>query len=120
MYVRNFREFEAGPDPFGRTWRVEFKWLLTAIYLRHSDSVDVKFILRCDDIKVEKTIALRHPDLLESRGAARKAECRAHSEATLMTGSVSQRVLCATSKERRHAPRTHSTGCPASASRGTS
>jgi hypothetical protein len=31
MYMQNFREFEAGPDPFGRTWRVKFKWLLTAI-----------------------------------------------------------------------------------------
>jgi hypothetical protein len=66
--MQNFREFEAGPDPFGRTWRVEFKWLLTAISLRHSDSVDVKFSLRCDDTddtRVYKTIALRHPDLLE-------------------------------------------------------
>jgi hypothetical protein len=65
MYMQNFREFDVGPDPFGRTWHVEFKWLLTAISLRHSDSVDVKFILRSDDTKVAKTIALRHPDLLE-------------------------------------------------------
>jgi hypothetical protein len=64
--MQNFREFEAGPDPFGRIWQVEFKWLLTAISLRHSDSVDVKFSLRSDDNKIiEKTIALRHPDLLE-------------------------------------------------------
>ena len=63
--MQNFREFEAGPDPFGRSWSVQFKWLQTAISLRHSDSVDVKFILRNDDTKVEKTIALGHPDLLE-------------------------------------------------------
>lgn len=63
--MQNFREFVAGPDPFGRTWQVEFKWLLTAISLRHSDSVDVKFVLRSDDTKVQKTIALRHLDLLE-------------------------------------------------------
>jgi len=63
--MQNFREFEAGPDPFGRTWNVQFKWLQTAISLRHSDSVDVKFILRNDDTKMEKTIALGHPDLLE-------------------------------------------------------
>jgi hypothetical protein len=63
--MQNFREFEAGPDPFGRIWQVEFKWLLTAISLRHSDSVDVKFVLRNDDNQVAKTIALRHPDLLE-------------------------------------------------------
>jgi hypothetical protein len=65
MYMQNFREFEVGPDPFGRTWKVEFKWLLTAISLRHSDSVDVKFVLRSDDTKIAKTISLRHPDLLE-------------------------------------------------------
>lgn len=64
-FMQNFREFEAGPDPFGRTWKVEFKWLQTAISLRHSDSVDVKFILRGDDTTLEKTISLRHPDLLE-------------------------------------------------------
>lgn len=63
--MESFREFEAGPDPFGRVWQVEFQWLLTAISLRHSDSVDVKFVLRCDDTKLTKTIALRHPDLLE-------------------------------------------------------
>ena len=65
--MQNFRDFEAGAGLpfFGRTWQVEFKWLLTAISVRHSDSVDVKFIVRGDDTKVEKTIALRHPDLLE-------------------------------------------------------
>ena len=63
--MESFREFDAGPDPFGRTWHVQFKWLQTAISLRHSDSVDVKFVLRSDDTKTEKTIALMHPDLLE-------------------------------------------------------
>jgi hypothetical protein len=62
--MQSFREFEAGPDPFGRSWQVQFQWLLTAISLRHSDSVDVKFVLRCDDTKVSKTVALMHPDLL--------------------------------------------------------
>ena len=65
MLIQNFREFQAGPDPFGRVWQVEFKWLLTAITLRHSDSVDIKFVLRSDDTKIEKTIALWHTDLLE-------------------------------------------------------
>ena len=65
MIMQNFREFEAGPDPFGRTWSVQFKWLQTAISLRHSDSIDVKFILRSDDTRAEKTVALNHPDLLE-------------------------------------------------------
>lgn len=62
--MQSFREFEAGPDPFGHVWQVQFRWLMTAISLRHSDSVDAKFILRRDDTKVTKTISLRHPDLL--------------------------------------------------------
>ena len=65
IVMQSFRDFEAGPDPFGRTWQIKFKWLQTAISLRHSDSVDVKFILRSDDTQMEKTISLRHPDLLE-------------------------------------------------------
>ncbi|HUD98620.1 MAG TPA: hypothetical protein VMR62_03540 [Bryobacteraceae bacterium] len=65
----NFRQFELGPDPFGRKWEVLFKWLQTAISLRHSDTVDVKFILRSEDARIEKQIAMAHADLLElSRG----------------------------------------------------
>jgi hypothetical protein len=61
----NFRQFEIGPDPFGRKWQVQFKWLLTAISLRHSDTVDVKFVLLSDDARVQKQIAMPHVDLLE-------------------------------------------------------
>ena len=50
----NFRQFEVGPDPFGRKWQVLFKWLQTAISLRHSDTVDVKFILESDGTRVQK------------------------------------------------------------------
>ncbi|HEV2444796.1 MAG TPA: hypothetical protein VGS58_02690 [Candidatus Sulfopaludibacter sp.] len=65
----NFREFEAGPDPFGRKYNVLFKWLQTAISIRHSDTVDVKFILVDEDgAKTEKTIALPHADLLRVSG----------------------------------------------------
>ena len=63
--MQNFRQFEAGPDPFGRTWKIEFKWLQTAISLRHSDTVDVKFVLRGDGTRAEKTIAMPHADLLQ-------------------------------------------------------
>jgi hypothetical protein len=60
----NFRQFEAGPDPFGRKFQVLFKWMQTAISLRHADTVDVKFILVDDNGgKTEKTIALPHADL---------------------------------------------------------
>jgi len=63
--MENFRQFEAGPDPFGRTWKVEFKWLQTAISLRHSDTVDVKFVLHDGEARAEKTMALPHLDLLQ-------------------------------------------------------
>jgi hypothetical protein len=61
----NFREFDAGPDPFGRKYQVYLKWLQTAISIRHADTVDIKFIL-VDDAgnETEKTIALVHPELL--------------------------------------------------------
>jgi len=60
----NFRRFEVGPDPFGRNWSVEFRWLQNAISIRHSDSVDVKFQLLQGDDAQERVIALLHPDLL--------------------------------------------------------
>jgi len=63
--MRNFRQFEAGPDPFGRKWQVFFKWLQTAISLRHSDTVDVKFVLESDGARVLKQIAMPHADLLK-------------------------------------------------------
>ena len=68
--MESFRRFQAGPDPFGRTWEVEFRWLQTGISIRHADTVDVKFIVWTEDgdeqreEKQEKVIALPHPDLL--------------------------------------------------------
>jgi hypothetical protein len=60
------RRFQAGPDPFGRTWEVEFRWLQTGISIRHADTVDVKFILWTEgEEKQEKVIALPHPALIE-------------------------------------------------------
>jgi hypothetical protein len=65
----NFRQFEAGPDPFGRKFQVRFKWMQTAISLRHADTVDVKFILADENgERTEKTIALPHADLLHIAG----------------------------------------------------
>ena len=61
----NFRQFEAGPDPFGRKFQVLFKWMQTAISIRHSDTIDVKFILRTDGETSQKTIAMQHADLLK-------------------------------------------------------
>ena len=59
----NFRQFEL-TDPFGRAWQVLFKWMQTAISLRHSDTVDVKFVLRTGEQKLEKVMAMLHTDLL--------------------------------------------------------
>ena len=63
--TENFRHFRVGPDPAGRTWQVDFLWLQTAISIRHSDSVDVKFLLTSGDTRIEKVVSLRHPDLIE-------------------------------------------------------
>ena len=65
----NFREFSAGPDPFGRTYQVLLKWMQTAISIRHSDTVDVKFILQSGGAQQEKTIALPHAGLVRLSGA---------------------------------------------------
>jgi hypothetical protein len=61
----NFREFHAGPDPFGRTWQVHFDWLQNGISIRHADTVDVKFgISTGGEPFEERIIALPHPALL--------------------------------------------------------
>src|ERR1017187_10421720 len=74
--MQNFRQFEAGPDPFGRKFQILFKWMQTAISLRHADTVDVKFILVDDQGgRTEKTIALPHADLFRvATGAGRKVD----------------------------------------------
>ncbi len=62
----NSRRFEAGPDPFGRFWHVEFRWLQTGISIRHADTVDVKFVIWTDgEERSERVIALPHPLLLD-------------------------------------------------------
>jgi hypothetical protein len=61
--MENFRDFTLGPDPFGRTWHVLFKYLQTAISIRHSDSVDVCFILTSGEEKMIRTVVLQHADL---------------------------------------------------------
>jgi hypothetical protein len=61
--MENFRDFTLGPDPFGRTWQVLFRYLQTAISIRHSDSVDVCFILTSGDEKIIRTVVMQHADL---------------------------------------------------------
>jgi hypothetical protein len=65
--IENFRRFQVGPDPFDRTWDVEFRWQQNGISIRHADTVDVKYHLFRDgdnDVQ-EKVIALSHPDLVK-------------------------------------------------------
>ena len=62
----HYRAFEAGPDPFGTTWSVEFRWSQNGISIRHSDTVDVKFEITSGSIHEEKIIALPHKHLLKA------------------------------------------------------
>jgi len=64
-----YRTFEAGPDPFGATWKAEFRWAQNAISIRHADTIDVKFEITCGEIHEEKIIALPHPMLLKASHA---------------------------------------------------
>jgi hypothetical protein len=60
------RQFDAGPDIFGKMWNVQFRWLQTAISIRHADTVDVKFLATPEGGEPEeKVIALPHVALLQ-------------------------------------------------------
>jgi hypothetical protein len=61
--MENFREFHVGPDPFGRTWHVFFKYLQTGISIRHSDSVDVCFVLENGEETIRRVVVIPHGDL---------------------------------------------------------
>jgi hypothetical protein len=62
--MENFRDFEAGPDPFGRMWHAQFKYLQTGISIRHSDSVDVCYILDAGEAQAQrKTIVIQNADI---------------------------------------------------------
>ena len=63
--MQDFRQFQVGPDPYGRTWRVNFVWQQNGISIRHADTVDVKFVVDDGDQQEEKIIALPHPTLLD-------------------------------------------------------
>ena len=63
--MENFRDFETGPDPFGRTWHILFKYLQTGISIRHADSVDVCFLATAGEETLKRVVVLNHPDLVE-------------------------------------------------------
>jgi hypothetical protein len=63
--AENFRRFSTGPDPFGRTWEVEFRWLQNGISIRHADTIDVKFVMwTAGEERQERIVALSHPEVL--------------------------------------------------------
>jgi hypothetical protein len=62
--MENFRDFEAGPDPFGRMCHVQFKYLQTGISIRHSDSVDVCFLVDDGESPLQKkTVVIQNADI---------------------------------------------------------
>ena len=61
--LENFRSFQV-TDPFDRVWAVEFRWQQNGISIRHADTVDAKFWLTHDGEKIERVVALPHPELL--------------------------------------------------------
>jgi len=61
--MESFRDFDIGPDPFGRTFHVLFKYLQTAISIRHSDSVDVCFLLSSGEEKLVRTVVIPHAEI---------------------------------------------------------
>jgi hypothetical protein len=68
--LSKLREFEAGPDPFGRVWKVSLVWLQTGISIRHADTVDVKFVVNDGSYSDEKVIALPHALMLQATAKA--------------------------------------------------
>jgi hypothetical protein len=61
--MQNFRDLKLGPDPFGRTWHAQFKYLQTGISIRHSDSVDVCYILDNGDEQTRKVVVIQNADI---------------------------------------------------------
>ena len=64
--IDNIREFKVGPDPFGQTWQVHFRWIQNGISIRHADTVDVKFgVSTGNEPSEERVVALPHDALIE-------------------------------------------------------
>jgi hypothetical protein len=61
--MENFRDFAVGPDPFGQTWHAHFKYLQTGISIRHSNSVDVCYILDGGSERIHKTVVIQNADI---------------------------------------------------------
>ena len=76
--VENFRTFKTGPDPFGRSWKVAFRWQQNAISIRRADAIDVKWEISCDapdqdKEEQEKVVALPLPVLMKIAAEQQRA-----------------------------------------------
>ncbi len=61
--MENFRDFDAGTDPFGQKWHANFKYLQTGISIRHSNSVDVCYILHSGSEQLPKIVVIPNADI---------------------------------------------------------
>ena len=76
--VENFRHFTTGPDPFGRSWKVTFRWQQNAISIRHADAIDVKWEISLVEAEQEKeeqekVVALPLPILMKIAAEQQRA-----------------------------------------------
>lgn len=108
----DYRHFTVGPDPFGRTWLVQFRWHQTAISIRHADAVDAKFQVSTEGESEEKIVSIPHPELLRlSRETGQPVTdpwvlrlAALHLKHVLLTGEDLEKTLITVSPEdlRRH------------------
>jgi len=100
----NDTNFEVTSEITSERCTVEFRWLQTGISLRHSDTVDVKFLVNGQG----KVIALPHAALeracREARVPLTDPLCRRlaarHLEVVLRTGEDSEKELITLTPER--------------------
>ena len=98
------KNFEVTSEITGERFTVEFRWLQTAISLRHSDTVDVKFLVNGQG----QVIGLPHAALEEACRQAgvpltdplcRRLAAR-HLEFVLRAGEDSEKELITLTRER--------------------
>ena len=107
--MENFRDFNVGPDPFGRTWHALFKYLQTGISIRHSDSIDVCYILENGEERLQKIVVIQHADIRAyAQRTGRKISdtwCLAHRGAEAAPrhrnrAKISKRITCASPRRK--------------------
>ncbi|HYM12640.1 MAG TPA: hypothetical protein VEU62_18020 [Bryobacterales bacterium] len=93
----DYRNFEVASQAAGERYQVEFRWLQTAISLRHSDTVDVKFLVNGEG----KIVALPHAALEQAtqQAGARLSDelclriAAEHLQEALATGADAEKEI---------------------------